>query len=91
MKINPITSSNVISSYKTARVTPANTGVQSGRDEVIFSEEALSFSKVMAEIEYRSSDERSHIANITNAVRQGEYRVESGDIADRILESVLRR
>jgi len=91
MKINPIVNPNILRSYQTAKMVPSKTGVPSGRDEVTFSDEALSFSKAMAEVEFRTQEERANIANITNAVRQGEYRIESGKIADKILESVLRR
>ena len=91
MKINPITNPNILRSYQAAKTVPAKMGVFSGRDEVTFSEEALSFSKIMAEAESRTADERTHIADITNAVRQGKYRIDSGDIADKILGSILRR
>ena len=91
MKINPISNPNILRSYQAAKAVPAKTYVPSGRDEVTFSEEALSFSKVMAEVEFRTQEERTHIANIADAVRQGEYKIESEKIADRILESVLRR
>jgi len=91
MKINPIVNPNILSIYQPAKPTPAKSSVASGRDEVIFSDEALSFSKVMAEVESRTQEERVHIANITNAVRNGQYKVESDKIADKILESVLKR
>ena len=91
MKINPIINPNILRSYQATKPAPAKAKVASGRDEVTFSEEALSFSKVMAEVESRTQEERAHIANITNAVRQGEYKIDSDKIADKILESVLRR
>ena len=91
MKITPITTPNILKCYPTARTIPIKMIVPSGCDEVIFSDEALSFSKAMAEIEFRSKEERMHIADITNAVRRGEYRIDSDKIADKILESVLRQ
>jgi len=91
MKINPIANPNILSAYQPAKTIPAKSGVPAGRDEVIFSDEALSFSKIMAEVESRTPEERAHIANISNAVKNGEYRVDSGKIADKILESVLKR
>ena len=91
MKIHPIANPNILRSYQATKTVPTKTSVQTGRDEVTFSEEALSFSKVMAEVEFRTQEERSHIADVTNAVRQGEYKIESDKIADKILESVLRR
>ena len=91
MKINPIINANILRSYQASKTTPAKTNVAGGKDEVTFSEEALSFSKVMEQVEFRTQEERAHIANVTNAVKQGEYRIESDKIADKILESVLRR
>jgi len=91
MKINPIANPNIMRSYQSPRTIPVKSGVLTGRDEVVFSEEALSFSKIMTEVETRTQEERAHIADITNAVRQGEYKIDSDKIADKILESVLRR
>jgi len=95
MKINPITNPNILRAYKAAKSAPETTRIASGRDEVTFSQEALSFSKALAEardaIEIRTPEERSHIADISNAVRQGEYKVDSDKVADKILESVLGR
>ena len=95
MKINPITNPNILRSYQATKSSQEKTKVASGRDEVSFSAEALSFSKALAEaketIEHRTPEERAHIADITNAVRQGEYKVDSDKIADKILESVLGR
>ena len=95
MKINPITNPNILRSYQATRPVQNKTGVTSGRDEVIFSAEALNFSKALAEardaIENRTPEEKEHIANITNAIKQGEYKVGSEEIAGKILESVLGR
>jgi len=91
MKINPIANPNILRSYQATKISPEKKKVLNGRDEVTFSEEALSFSKVMSEIEFRTQEEKARIAEITNAVRQGEYRIDSDKIADKILESVLRK
>ena len=91
MKINPIANPNILRSYQATRISPEKTKINSGRDEVTFSAEALSFSKIMSEIEFRTPEERARIADITNAVRQGEYRIDSDKIAEKILESVSRR
>ena len=94
MKINPITNPNILRSYQAANPVKNKSSVNGGRDEVTFSEEALSFSRAMAEakdaVEQRTPQESAHIAGVANAVRNGEYRIESGKIADKILESVLR-
>ena len=96
MKINPIANPNILRSYQATKTLGTGKSVfSSGRDEVTFSEEAINFSKALAEardaIELRTADEKAHIANITDAIKQGEYKVGSDKIADRILESVLRR
>ena len=94
MKINPITNPNILRSYQAASPVKNKPGVNGGRDEVTFSEEALSFSRAMAEakgsIEQRTPQESARIAGIANAVRNGEYKIESGKVADKMLESVLR-
>ena len=94
MKINPIANPNILRSYQATRPV-SDKKVAGGRDEVTFSEEALSFSKALAEareaIEVRTPDERTHISNITNAIRQGEYKVSSEEVAEKILESVSGR
>ena len=93
MKINPIANPNILRNYQAAKLAPERTKVLSGRDEVIFSDEALEFSKALEEareaLEFRTPEEKSYIAGITNAIRQGEYKVDSGLVADKILESVL--
>jgi len=95
MKINPITNPNILRSYQAVKPAQEKSKVASGRDQVTFSDEALSFSKALAEaresVEFRSAEERAHIADITNAVRQGEYKIESDKIAEKILESVYRK
>ena len=95
MKINPILNPNILSSYQATQPVPSVKKVASKRDEVTFSEEALSFSKAVEEareaLETRTPEERARIADVTGAVRSGEYRIESDKIADKILESVLKR
>jgi len=95
MKINPITNPNILRSYQATRPVQDRPKASGGRDEVVFSEEALSFSKALAEardaIELRTPEEREHIAGIKEAIAQGEYNVDSEKVADRILQSVLRR
>ena len=91
MKINPIMNPNILRSYQGAKAVPAKSNSTGGRDEVTFSKDALSFSKVMEEVEFRTPEEKERIANIANAIKQGEYHVESDKIADKILESVMRR
>jgi len=86
---------NILRSYQAAKSAPEKMRIHNGRDEVTFSEEALSFSKAMAEardtIEFRTQEEKAHIADITAAVRQGTYRIDSDKIAEKILESAKGR
>ena len=95
MKINPITNPNILRSYQASKPVKEETKVTSGRDQVTFSKEALSFSKALTEargeLEFRTSEEKAHIANIKNAVQKGEYKVSSEDIADKILSSIIGR
>ena len=93
MKINPILNPDILRSYQASKPAPASDKAASGRDEVTFSDEALKFSKAMAEaqaaIELRTPEEKARIAELTQAVRRGDYRIDSELIADKILESVL--
>ena len=95
MKINPITNPNVIRSYQASKPVQETARVPIGRDQVTFSSEALSFSKALSqardELEFRTPEEKAHIADVTNAVRQGTYKIDSEDVADKILESILGR
>jgi anti-sigma28 factor (negative regulator of flagellin synthesis) len=95
MKINPIANPNISREYVSTKPVKEKTKVTGGRDEVTFSEEALSFSKALAEardtIEFRTPEEKAHIADITTAVRQGTYKVDSYKVAEKILESIQRR
>ena len=95
MKINPITNPNVLRSYQATKQAKETAKAASSRDEVTFSAEALSFSKALSEakeaLEVRSPEEKAHIAEIKEAVNKGEYHVDSEDIADKILSSIIGR
>ena len=92
MKINPIANPNVLSSYKTAKAVSDKNAAAMSRDQVSFSNEALNFSKALTQakeqLETRSPAEQARISDVTNAVRQGTYKVSSEDVAAKILESV---
>ena len=92
MKVNPITNPNVLRSYQATKPGFDKANVSNRRDEVMLSEEAQSFTKALAEardaIEFRSVEEQARIAELTNAVRQGQYKVDSNLIAARILDSI---
>ncbi|MDR1299251.1 MAG: hypothetical protein LBJ84_03250 [Oscillospiraceae bacterium] len=95
MKINtnPVTNRDMLLRYTAGRAKPANTGaVPLGQDNVAFSEDALSFSRVLSlareSIESRSADERARASVIGDAVRRGEYIVDSVEIAERIVSGI---
>ncbi|MCL2046257.1 MAG: flagellar biosynthesis anti-sigma factor FlgM [Oscillospiraceae bacterium] len=89
MRVNLQVSPSLMRNYKLIqkpRTIPSEPNV---RDEVIVSAEAYKFSRVMAKVQTRSPEEQAHIARITNAVRQGQYRIDSDKIADKILERLF--
>jgi len=95
MKINPITNPNILRSYQATKPAKDENKVASSRDQVTFSAEALSFSKALTEakedIEFRTPEEKAHIANLKDAIQKGEYKVSSEEIADKILSSIIGR
>ena len=95
MKINPIINPNILRSYQATKPVKETAKVASGRDQVTFSPEALSFSKALTQakesLELRTPDEKAHIANIKDAVDKGQYKVDSEDVADKILSSIIGR
>jgi negative regulator of flagellin synthesis FlgM len=94
MKINPIKNPGILRTYQAAKPVQEKSKVTSGRDEVTFSDEALSFSKAMTKakgtLEVRTPEEKVRIAEIKAAVRQGTYKVDSEKVAEKILESIKR-
>jgi len=95
MKINPITNPNILRSYQATKPAKEENKVASSRDQVTFSAEALSFSKALTEakeaLEFRTPEEKAHIADLKAAIEKGEYKVSSEDIADKILSSIIGR
>lgn len=94
MKINPVSNQNYISKYNTNKISKVNSGEKtSGLDEVSFSEDAISFSKIFTglkdQIETSSPEETSRIADIKAQVRSGEYRIDSDKIAESIISSLF--
>jgi flagellar biosynthesis anti-sigma factor FlgM len=94
MKINPIMNPNILQTYRANTVKPAKTqSVESGTDEVSFSENAVSFSKVMAALKEdtrtRSVEEQARFDAIASAVRGGTYKIDSDKVAEKIMSSLL--
>ena len=91
MKINPAGGPGYIpGSYRVSHIDAyrKSAGLQK-RDEAVLSEEAISFSKVFAEVKQtaniRSSEELTHIAELKAQVEAGTYRIDSDKIAESIL------
>ena len=97
MKINPVSNPNILRSYQAAKHVSRMVPTGGKLDEVSFSEEAITFSRVMAEMkeemrpEVRSQEEKSRIEEIASRVRNGTYKVESAAVAEKILDSVRFR
>jgi len=93
MKINPILNPNVTRAYQATKPAQQSSKVSPGRDEVVFSAEALNFSAALSEargaLELRTPEEQAHIAGIKEQVSNGTYSVSSEDVADKILSSII--
>jgi len=92
MRIGPVVGPGVLRNYQATKPPSANLRPATGRDEVTFTEEALSFSKVLAEAKnvpgVRTPEELARIEEIKKAVRQGKYWVETDKIVEKILENL---
>ena len=91
-KINPTMNPNVLRSYQANKPGFEKSKAIDKRDEVSLSKEALSFSKALAEakdeIEFRTTEEKAHIANLKQQIKQGQYHVDSNLIAAKIMENL---
>lgn len=91
MKINPTGNTNFISGNYRAGKMDAYKKSQSpaSLDEAALSEEAVSFSKIFAQVKdaanTRSAADMERIADIKAKVQDGTYYVDSEDIAESIL------
>jgi anti-sigma28 factor (negative regulator of flagellin synthesis) len=89
MKIDPISNQNMLRSYRAGSVkSAAKYAAAPMRDEAVISEDAIAFSKVLAETRgelVRTPAEESHIAEVKQAVREGKYRIDSYLIAEKLL------
>ena len=92
LKINPIVNPAVLKSYQATKPGLDKGKAVEKRDELSLSKEALNFSKALAEakdaIEFRTAEEKAHIAGLKQAINQGNYRVDSNLIAARIMDDL---
>jgi len=95
MKINPIFNPNILKSYQQASQVTSKPEAPVSRDAVTVSDEAMTFSKILAEakesMETRSPEEKARIEEIKLAVRQGTYKIDSDKVAEKILESIQKK
>ena len=94
MKINPIQQQEAIQSYRTNRVVRSNSGANlSKMDEVTFSQEAVSFSKILTEVktymEACASTRSVRADEIARLIQSGEYDIESEKVAEKIINDIM--
>jgi flagellar biosynthesis anti-sigma factor FlgM len=93
INVNPVSNRDLLARYAAGKNPAVKTpGAVSEVDSVTFSDEALSFSRIMAGARAASENagvsDPARIQEIKDAVRRGEYRVDSALIADRILSGL---
>lgn len=94
MKINPVHKSNPVQNYLVnSELKPGKTENKMGVDEVSFSEEAKNFSKTIAEVREKVNagipEDRARIKDIAGKIRSGEYKIDSGIVAEKMIQSIL--
>jgi len=96
MKINAIVNPNILKAYavtKPAAKSAARTSL--GTDEVSFSDEAISFSRVMAEVRSLmtagSEENTARVAEIKASIADGTYHVSGDTLAEAILSPAAAR
>jgi len=90
MKINSIPPSEKVESYKSRTVQPIpRTERTMESDRVEFSEGARSFASVIKSVkdklDTRTEAERSHIKEVEKQIADGTYKVDSSEVAAKIL------
>lgn len=97
MKINPINNPNIIKAYSKSQAAPVGRKPSaSGLDQVTFSSEALSFAKTLAEVKEAmpsapTPQRQAMLADIADRIRTGQYSIDSGDVADKMISDILGR
>jgi flagellar biosynthesis anti-sigma factor FlgM len=96
MKINPLINAGAIQSYKgqNKKAGKVQTTFQGQGDQVSFSEDALSFSRLMKQMKEVVTTEDSEVRAsrleaIKAGIEDGSYRVSSDVLADSILRAIV--
>ena len=91
-KINPTMNPNVLRSYQANKPDLDKSKPVEKRDVVSLSKEAISFSRALAQakdaIEFRTVEEKAHIASIKQEISQGQYKIDSDLVAARIVDEL---
>ncbi len=90
MKINSISSSNMVESYKGKPVKPVQKTEQSAKsDTVELSEDAKSFAAVIRDVkdklDTRTEGEQKHFEDVASRIENGTYSVDGTDVIDKML------
>ena len=97
MKINPINNPNILKAYGKNKVGQPSVGkAADGRDEVSFSQAAVSFSKALAEVRERvhqapPADRQALLEDLSARIQSGQYQVSGEDVADKMIADILSR
>jgi len=97
MKINPINNPNILKAYGKSKAAPTHVGkVAEGRDEVSFSQAAVSFSKALAEVrasvnQAPPADRQALLEDLSARIQSGQYQVSGEDVADKMIADILSR
>ncbi len=92
MKINSVSVNHYINSYCANKpCAPEKGKITEGTDRVTFSEEAMRYTKSLSGIkdliEVRSNEEKGRIAELKKQIEQGRYKIDSDQVADKILDA----
>ncbi len=97
MKINPISGAELFKAYKKVQPVAADKKVEpQGMDKVTFSDEALSFAKTMDKVREALNDapaakRQDRLDAIADKIRTGQYKVDSKDVASKMVSDILER
>ncbi len=92
MKINSISGNHYVNKYHANKVSiPEKEKPSAGPDQITFSDEALNYTKTLAgikdQIELHTPEEKARIADIKSRINQGQYKIDSELVAEKILDA----